>query len=828
MPKFTDKEIKNLKKQGFDDKTIKLLEEQGMISGGETPPTESVTISAAVPKKTRAKKPSAKMAVPQGDEFKSLRAMLATDKELGDLFDIEIEKKVEKLERKVDKVKEVFAKKSIDDRQKEEREAERNERKKQRGPLGHMGHEAGLRVGEAYHEGLGRDAIGGMLSGATNIAGKVIKAVLAPAGRSGKSIKAPHLVPFAGGGAPEEEPGEPRGSKEPSPEGTPVKMMNTEVKLLREIKDIFKKKSQDDLRKERREEEKEERETERGPVSMMGHEGKKDVAKGFKKGLGDDVVGNLISGGLDIGGKVLKTIAGAVLTVPTVVTAIGALIGAAVPAAFLGALKKDTDVNQFNDPKNKRYVDHSKTNTPANAIANVLDKTGGYNKKPAAPKADFDSPEEVKKRKEKWDKLSPEEQAQINKINGVTPNTPTPSAVTGVEEKTGAEGNTELTPLISPGLHTDFSQYDTSPEPAPAGPLASSGSVGIGGLAAGGTGGDFGAAPSPLSSTAMGGKGGLAAGGTGGKFEPSPLGSTAMGGKGGLAAGGAGQHFEPETVESAIAKVIPPARDTSPSTSTTSNAPFNYNTYKEAIGKRESGSKYNKENSLGYLGKYQFGVQALETFGLMKKGAHAISKKMGHVAAGNDPSLWTLKGGKQEFLTSPGVQEDAMKKFTENNKSTLTSKKAITPTSPAPVVAGKLAMSHLIGVGAALTPGAESQKDAYGTSGAKYFNLGAATQGGGASPAPSGGGGAAPASDTAGPQTGASGGASPAMSAPAASPLRSAAPLAKGGASSGGGQPVIVHSSPITHHHHHGKGGGTTVPIPVNPHNPHKPGPGLH
>jgi hypothetical protein len=37
--------------------------------------------------------------------------------------------------------------------------------------------------------------------------------------------------------------------------------------------------------------------------------------------------------------------------------------------------------------------------------------------------------------------------------------------------------------------------------------------------------------------------------------------------------------------------------------------------FREAIGYRESESKYKKINSLGYLGKYQFGIETLKSVG---------------------------------------------------------------------------------------------------------------------------------------------------------------------------------------------------------------------
>ncbi|MGQ7946723.1 peptidoglycan-binding protein LysM [Flavobacterium sp. WC2509] len=50
--------------------------------------------------------------------------------------------------------------------------------------------------------------------------------------------------------------------------------------------------------------------------------------------------------------------------------------------------------------------------------------------------------------------------------------------------------------------------------------------------------------------------------------------------------------------------------------------------YKEAIGFLESQGKYRKINSLGYLGKYQFGVETLKTIGIHDSLAFLNSPKM--------------------------------------------------------------------------------------------------------------------------------------------------------------------------------------------------------
>ena len=74
------------------------------------------------------------------------------------------------------------------------------------------------------------------------------------------------------------------------------------------------------------------------------------------------------------------------------------------------------------------------------------------------------------------------------------------------------------------------------------------------------------------------------------------------------------------------------------------NIPFTGNLFigfKEAIGFKESQGKYKTINSLGYLGKYQFGIETLKTIGIKDK---------------------------TSFLKSPKIQERAFVAFLAKNK----------------------------------------------------------------------------------------------------------------------------------------------------------------
>ena len=124
--------------------------------------------------------------------------------------------------------------------------------------------------------------------------------------------------------------------------------------------------------------------------------------------------------------------------------------------------------------------------------------------------------------------------------------------------------------------------------------------------------------------------------------------------------------------------------------------------YKEAIAFKESQGKYKKINSLGYMGKYQFGATTLKTVGI------------------DDTS---------QFLNSPRMQEKAFVALLAKNKSEL---KDIIEKHEGQVFAGIvitesgiLAAAHLGGVGSVKKffkhEGKRYFKDAYGTSIRSYM-----------------------------------------------------------------------------------------------------------
>ena len=124
--------------------------------------------------------------------------------------------------------------------------------------------------------------------------------------------------------------------------------------------------------------------------------------------------------------------------------------------------------------------------------------------------------------------------------------------------------------------------------------------------------------------------------------------------------------------------------------------------YKEAIAFKESQGKYKKINSLGYMGKYQFGKETLKTVGV-----HDSSR----------------------FLNSPRMQEKAFVALLAKNKSEL---KDIIEKYEGRIISGIrvtesgiLAAAHLGGAGTVKkffrSNGNRYFKDAYGTSIRSYM-----------------------------------------------------------------------------------------------------------
>ena len=124
--------------------------------------------------------------------------------------------------------------------------------------------------------------------------------------------------------------------------------------------------------------------------------------------------------------------------------------------------------------------------------------------------------------------------------------------------------------------------------------------------------------------------------------------------------------------------------------------------FKEAVAFKESQGKYKKINTLGYMGKYQFGIETLKTIGIKDSLA---------------------------FLNSPRLQEKAFVALLSKNKSLL--KEEIEYYSGKIISgvivteSGILAAAHLGGAGSVKrflkTNGARKCRDQYGTSVKTYM-----------------------------------------------------------------------------------------------------------
>jgi len=143
--------------------------------------------------------------------------------------------------------------------------------------------------------------------------------------------------------------------------------------------------------------------------------------------------------------------------------------------------------------------------------------------------------------------------------------------------------------------------------------------------------------------------------------------------------------------------------------------------YLAQIGKSESGGNYDTTNQLGYVGKYQFGYQALIDQGYVKSSVTSNAQL-------SNPNSWTGKDGindRSAWLGNGSVQESDILTYTQTNYTRKVSNGAITADMPPEDVGGMLAASHLLGAGGANTwRKGGGGADANGTTGDTYFQKG--------------------------------------------------------------------------------------------------------
>lgn len=124
--------------------------------------------------------------------------------------------------------------------------------------------------------------------------------------------------------------------------------------------------------------------------------------------------------------------------------------------------------------------------------------------------------------------------------------------------------------------------------------------------------------------------------------------------------------------------------------------------FKEAIAHKESQGKYTRINTLGYLGKYQFGMETLKSIGI-KDSIHFM----------NSPKLQ-----EKAFLILLSKNKYELQEYISQYEGKVVNGLKITES-------GILAAAHLGGVGSVKkffnTNGERVKKDAYGTSVSTYM-----------------------------------------------------------------------------------------------------------
>jgi len=150
-----------------------------------------------------------------------------------------------------------------------------------------------------------------------------------------------------------------------------------------------------------------------------------------------------------------------------------------------------------------------------------------------------------------------------------------------------------------------------------------------------------------------------------------------------------------------------------------------YPELKNTIGRRESGNNDRAENTLGFIGKYQFGIPALYDAGYVNIRSAPAGRQKEYL---NNTAAWTGKNGvtsKESWFSNSTAQEQACDELIQRNYRTLMRLGAVTASTQPRDLAGILMVAHLLGAGGANRYRSTGQGgDAYGTSGHAYYRLG--------------------------------------------------------------------------------------------------------
>ena len=132
-----------------------------------------------------------------------------------------------------------------------------------------------------------------------------------------------------------------------------------------------------------------------------------------------------------------------------------------------------------------------------------------------------------------------------------------------------------------------------------------------------------------------------------------------------------------------------------------SNSEFDYQKYLTLVGQQESSNNYGIDNGVGFVGRYQFGSEALEQFGFLKKGMTAKYGSKGSDAAIYHPDAWANGLSLQKFLADAGTQDALMQKYTDAHYKALEKAGIIKKGMQDQDIARALYTAHAGGVGGA-------------------------------------------------------------------------------------------------------------------------------
>lgn len=146
-----------------------------------------------------------------------------------------------------------------------------------------------------------------------------------------------------------------------------------------------------------------------------------------------------------------------------------------------------------------------------------------------------------------------------------------------------------------------------------------------------------------------------------------------------------------------------------------------YNAWKAVMGQRE----YRAVNQIGFVGKYQFGWAALTDINFVRNIRSNAALRQDSAWNGPKSQEFGIRS-LNDFLGNNRAQEVAMDLYTRLHFVRLTRMGVLSNSSTAPDTGGFLSVAHLLGADGArnFSRGDRTGRDANGTTGREYFDLG--------------------------------------------------------------------------------------------------------